>query len=47
MKANKEYYLKMRGLFLRMGFIVEVNQLDIHFKINFLYNKRNQLIKML
>ena len=47
MKASKEYYLTLRGLFLRMNYITEVDQLDVYFKLTFLTNKEGKLIKIL
>ena len=47
MKATREYYLRVRHLFIRMRLMREVNLLDIHFEVNFLYNKKGQLIKVI
>ena len=43
MKANKEYYLKYRQLFVISGYSQEVKQLDNHFEIVLIYNKRGHL----
>ncbi len=43
MKANKQYYLKFRKLFVRMGYDTEVKQLDNHFNITLIYDKNNAL----
>lgn len=40
-------YLKYRNLFLRLGKTIEVHQLDIHYKLNFLYDQEGNLIKIL
>ena len=43
MKATKEYYLKLRATFLRMGYGDEVKKLDNHFELVLIYNKNGQL----
>ena len=43
MKASKEYYLKVRSVFLRMGYGDEVKKLDNHFNLVLIYNKNGQL----
>jgi hypothetical protein len=47
MRATKEYYLKVRSTFIALGFINEVLKLDIHFELVFLYDKKNNLIRIL
>jgi len=47
MKATKEYYLKVRGLILRLGYKNEVEKLDIHFKLVFLKNINGKIIGIL
>lgn len=47
MKANKQYYLKFRKLFIRMGYDQEVKKLDNHFNLTLIYNKNNALIYIL
>ena len=47
MKATKEYYLKLRNFFINHGFITEVNILDNHFELTFLYNKQGKIIRIL
>ena len=47
MKADRNYYLKYRHLFQMMNLHWEVKQLDIHFKVYLLRDKRGQLIKIL
>tara|TARA_R110001599_G_scaffold189992_2_gene384896 strand:+ start:2753 stop:2896 length:144 start_codon:yes stop_codon:yes gene_type:complete len=43
MKANKNYYLNYRDLFLSMGYNQEVKQLDNHFEIVLIYDNRGHL----
>jgi hypothetical protein len=47
MRATKEYYLKVRSIFITLGFINEVLKLDIHFELVFLYDKHNNLIRII
>ena len=47
MRATKEYYLKVRSTFITLGFINEVLKLDIHFELVFLYDKNNNLIRII
>ena len=43
MKANKEYYLNFRDIFLSMGYSQEVKELDNYFEIVLIYDKRGRL----
>tara|TARA_R110002020_G_scaffold17516_10_gene61457 strand:- start:654 stop:797 length:144 start_codon:yes stop_codon:yes gene_type:complete len=43
MKANKEYYLNYRDIFIIRGYNQEVKQLDNHFEIVLIYDKRGHL----
>ena len=43
MKANKEYYLNYRHIFLSMGYSQEVKELDNYFEIVLIYDKRGHL----
>lgn len=47
MRATKEYYLQHRNLFIAMGFIHEVQKLDVHFELVILYDKLGNAIKIL
>ncbi len=44
MKATKEYYKKMRGMFIRLGYSNEVKMLDKHFEQNLDLDKNNSLL---
>lgn len=40
-------YLEYRTLFLKLGKTIEVQQLDIYYKLNFLYDINGRLIKII
>ena len=44
MRATKHYYLKLRNTFINLGFTNEVQKLDVHFQLIFIYDKNNNLI---
>ena len=46
MKATKLFYLSVRNVLIQYGFNTEVQQLDNHFELNFVYNKNNKIIKI-
>ena len=46
MKANKQYYLSFRSLFIRMGYNYEVLKLDSYFKVTLIHDKQGRLIKI-
>jgi hypothetical protein len=46
MKANKQYYLRVRNLFIQMGLNNEVNKLDNYFVLNSIYGKDGRIIKL-
>lgn len=43
MKANKEYYLRFRKLFISMGYNTEVKMLDNHYSLTLIYDNNNTL----
>jgi hypothetical protein len=47
MTATKEYYLRLRSMFLQMGFSTEVKRLDNHFELIFIHNKKGQIKKII
>ncbi len=40
-------YLKYRTFFLQLGKNIEVQKLDIYYKLNFLYDKKGNCIRIL
>ena len=44
---TKEFYLQYRNLFITLNLINEVQQLDVHYKLVFLYSKEGMLIKIM
>lgn len=46
MKVTREYYLKCRNFFIINGFFDQVKELDVHFGIILIYDKKGQLISV-
>lgn len=44
---SKEYYISVRHIFLMMGYQQEVQQLDVHYNMVFLYDRNGKFIKVL
>lgn len=44
---TKEYYLQHRNLFIAFNYISEVQMLDVHYNLVFLYNQDGNLIRIL
>lgn len=44
---TKEFYLQYRNLFINLNLINQVQQLDYHYNLVFLYNQEGKLIKIL